>query len=306
MAAHGAEEEFRDLYRYPTRLERLTHGLLSLNLNAIALLFQNGWSAAIGYVTQSYRLYSGFGMPYHWEKLPWWRDRDIPSKTVEELFPEIDFTRSAELLFPMPRHIGISTQELNVLSKVVCHLRPKKVVEFGTAEGRTAVNIANQLPQDGEIITLDFAPIPGKNDVGYFYWEQPVKAKIKQVFCGVGAWDSRPYRASVEIVFCDACDLMPGIAAEVFQAFSVVKPGGVIFRHDYGSVRAVTVFWNWLACELPIFNIQGTTLLCLRVDSETYEKTQTLLSLPILRNAIEIPGVGTNETHTPPIENLNH
>jgi hypothetical protein len=292
MTVNGAEEKFKDLYRNPTGLQRLTHALLSLNLNAILLLFQSGWSAALGYVVQSYRLYAGFGMPHHWERLPWWRNREVPSKTVEELFPEIDFTRSAELLFPMPRDLGVSTQELNVLCKVVGHLQPKKVVEFGTAEGRTAVNIANQLPQDGEIITLDFAPIPGKNDVGFFYWEQPIKTKIKQVFCGVGTWDSRPHRASTEIVFCDACDLMPGMAAEVFQAFSVVKPGGVIFRHDYGSARAVTVFWNWLARELPIFNIQGTTLLCLRVNPETYNKIQDLLSLPILRNSVEIPSAG--------------
>jgi O-methyltransferase len=241
-------------------------------------------------VAHSYRLYSGFGRPHLWDRLPWRRDLDIPVRPVEELFPEIDFTRSAELLFPMPRNLGVSTQELNVLTKVVGHLQPKKVVEFGTAEGRTAVNIANYLPADGEIVTLDMPPVPG-NKVGCFYWEQPVKSKIKQVRCGVGTWNSGPHLASAEVVFCDACDLMPGIAAEVFQAFSVVKRGGVIFRHDYGTVRATTVFWNWLARELPIFNIEGTTLLCLKVDSETYGKTQALLSHPILRNSVEIPSV---------------
>jgi hypothetical protein len=186
------------------------------------------------------------------------------------------------MLFPMPRDLGVSTQELNILNKVVDHLQPKKVVEFGTA-----VNIASHLPPDGDIITLDFPP-SGNNRVGFFYWEQPAKAKINQIFCGVDAWDSRPRAASAEIVFCDTCDLLPGMAAGVFQAFSVVKPGGVIFRHDYGSARAVTAFWNWLAGELPVFSIQGTALLCLRVHPETYKKGQALISVPPFKNSVKI------------------
>jgi len=262
--------------------------LSALNFNAVKLLLQSGRSSALDYLAQSHRLYSGYGRPGHWTRPPWCRDT-VRSKSALEVFPEIDFTKSAEMLFPMQRDLGISTQELNILNKVVEHFRPKKVVEFGTAEGRTAVNIAMQLPPDGEIITLDFPPVPGKNDIGYFYWEQPVKSKIKQVFCGVGTWDSNPHRASADVVFCDACDLMPGIAAEVYQAFSVVKPGGVIFRHDYGSVKGTTIFWNWLARELPVWSIQDTTLLCLRADPETYSKMLALLRHPIIRNSVEIP-----------------
>jgi hypothetical protein len=289
MTLQGSDPKFDELYRYPTTFERFKNAVSSLNFNAISVLLRSGRSSALGYVVQSYRLYSGFGRPHHWDRMPWRQDLTIPSKSIDEIFPEIDFTNSAEMLFPMPRDLGISTQELNVISKVVGYVRPKKVVELGTAEGRTAVNIAKQLPQDGELITLDFPPVPGKNEIGYFYWEQPVKSKIKQVFCGVGTWDSKPHRASADVVFCDACDLMPGIAAEVFQAFSVIKPGGIIFRHDYGSTRGITVFWNWLARELPVVNIQGTTLLCLRADPETYLKTQALLRHPTISNSVEIP-----------------
>jgi len=290
MTAQGPDARFGDLYDHPTPSQRIVRGLLSLNLHAIGLLLRSGWSAASDYVTHSHRLYAGFGIPHPWQKLSWWRDRRVPSKPVEELFPEIDFTRSAELLYPMPRDLGVSTQELNILCKVVQHFRPKRFVEFGTAEGRTAVNIASHLPPDGEIITLDLPPVPGKNEVGYFYWNQPAKSKIRQIFCGVGAWDSRPYRSSVDIVFCDACDTMPGMAAEVFQAFSIIKPGGIIFRHDYGSARGVTSFWNWLASELPVFHIQGTILLCLRLDPPACAKVQSLLSLPVLASAVHLPG----------------
>lgn len=127
--------------------------------------------------------------------------------------------------------------------------------------------------------TLDFPPIPGQNDVGYFYWEQPLKSKIKQIFSGVDAWDSSAYRASAEIVFCDACDQLPGLAAEAAQAFSIIKPGGVIFRHDYGSAQGPTHFWNEIGKELPVRHLEGTTLLCLRVSTpEIYDKMQKMLA----------------------------
>jgi len=202
----------------------------------------------------------------------------------------MDCTRSSELLFPFPRNLGVLPQELIVLTKLVDHLKAKRVVEFGTAEGRTALNIALHLPPGGEIITLDLPPVPGKNEVGFFYWDQPAKSRIKQVFASVDAWDYRPYRASAELVFCDACDRMPGLAAEAYQAFSVVKPGGVILRHDYSTAEGPTRFWEWLARQLPIFQIEGTVMLCLRVDSEeVYGRTQALLNHPLLKDSVHLP-----------------
>jgi len=131
----------------------------------------------------------------------------------------MDCTRSPELLFPFPRNLGVLPQELIVLTKVVDHLKAKRVVEFGTAEGRTALNIALHLPPGGEIITLDLPPVPGQNEVGFFYWDQPAKTRIKQIFASVDSWDYRPYRASAELVFCDACDRMPGLPRKPIRLF---------------------------------------------------------------------------------------
>jgi hypothetical protein len=261
-----------------TRIIRVLHALAALNFNALRIFFSKGINPAVHYVTHAHRLYSGYGLPWKWSSLPWRSDMQIPQVAVSELYPEIDFTRSPELLYPFPRDLGIHPHELMILAHVTRFLHPKRVVEFGTAEGRTALNLALHLPPDGEVITLDFSPIPGKNEIGYFYWEQPLKSKIKQVFSGVEDWDATPYRASADIVFCDACDQLPGLAAETAQAFAVVKPGGVIFRHDYGSAEGPTLFWNTLSQELPVRHLEGTTLLCLQVSSpEVYDKMQEMI-----------------------------
>jgi hypothetical protein len=265
--------------KQPSRTLRVLRALAALNLNAVRILLSKGIEPAVQYVTHSHRLYYGYGLPWKWSSLPWRSDMEIPQVAVQEVFPEIDFTRSPELLYPFPRELGIHPHELMILAHVVRYLHPRRVIEFGTAEGRTALNLALHLPPEGEVITLDFPPIPGKNEVGYFYWDQPLKSKIKQVFSGVEDWDVNPYRASAEIVFCDACDQLPGLAAEMTQAFAVVKPGGVIFRHDYGSAEGPTLFWNRISRELPVRHLEGTTLVCLRVSSaEVYEKMQKLVA----------------------------
>ena len=290
MADLSKDRSLDHLGSDPSSLRRVARALSSLNFNSLRVLLQRGPSAALSLVSHSYHLYSGFGLPHKWQRSPWRNDLKIPVRKLEELFPKMDCTRSLELLFPFPRDLGVLPQELIVLTKVVDHLKAKRVIEFGTAEGRTAVNIALHLPPDGEIITLDFPPVPGQNEIGFFYWDQPVKSRIKQIFTGVETWDYRPYRASAEVVFCDACDRMPGLAAEAYQAFSVVKPGGVIFRHDYSSAIGPTRFWDWLARELPVFQIEGTFMLCLRVDSEAvYKKIQSLLQHPLLKDSVHLP-----------------
>ena len=281
-----------DAYRNPSLSTRVLRGLCALNVNAIRVFFRKGASAAKSFLASSHHVYSGYGMPKAWERLPWRENLRVPQRSVGEIFPEVDFTRCPELLFPMSRDLGLTTEEMAVLCGVVSHRHPERVIEFGTAEGRTAVNLALHLPEGGKIITLDLAPIPGQNDVGYFYWNQPAKAKITQVYCSVTDWDSRPFQGSADVVFADACDLMPGLGAELFQAISVVRPGGVIFRHDYGSTAGATHFWNWVSDRLPVFHIAGTTLVCLRLDSEeVFLKAQALLSEPMLRQSVAVPRV---------------
>lgn len=280
----------RDAYSNPSLSTRIGRGFCALSINSLFVLFRKGPFATQSFLANCHRVYSGYGMPKSWESLPWRENLRVPKRKIEEIFPEIDFRHCPELVFPMSRDLGVSTEELAILCTVVSHRRPQRVIEFGTAEGRTAVNLALHAPAEGKVITLDFPPIPGQNEVGYFYRDHPARAKITQVFCSVTEWDSRAFKSSAEIVFGDACDLMPGLAAELFQAISVVKPGGVIFRHDYGSTVGATLFWNWVADRLPVFHVAGTTLVCLRLDSEKVLRTaQDLLSDPFLRQTVTLP-----------------
>jgi methyltransferase family protein len=266
-----------DSSRPRSPFKRALKALSALNFNALRALAHSGPSGAEQYLTYAHRMYTGYGLPWMWSGLPWRKDLSVPQVPVQQLFPEIDFTHSPELLHPFPRGLSTQPHELMMLAHVVNLLKPERVIEFGTAEGRTALNLALHLPPNGEVVTLDFPPIPGQNEVGFFYWDQPLKSKIKQIFQGVDKWDSTPYHASAAVVFCDACDQPDGLAFETAQAFKVVKPGGVIFRHDYSSAEGPTLYWNAIAKHLPVKHLEGTTLLCLRVnDQAVYDKMQKM------------------------------
>jgi len=109
----------------------------------------------------------------------------------------------------------------------------------------------------------------------------------------VDSWDYRPYRASAELVFCDACDRMPGACRGSLSGFFRGQAG---WRH-LGATTTVTAegptadSGNGSPRELPVFQIEGTVMLCLRVDPKRFtKKTQALLEHPLLKNSIHIAG----------------
>jgi hypothetical protein len=53
------------------------------------------------------------------------------------------------------------------------------------------------------------------------------------------------------------------------------------------SVIQPTRFWNELSKQLPVRHVEGTALLCLRLDGgKVYETTQAMLSAPPLRGSL--------------------
>ena len=228
---------------YPSTVTQWIRASLFLEPEYTPCFAPNGPSAATNFVRYSYHLYSGFGIPHLWYPLPWRENLQIPRRNIDQIFPEIDFRRSGEVLYPFPRDLGVLPQELIVLNKVVDHLQAKRVVEFGTAEGRTALNIAAHLPPiSAEIITLDLPDVPGKNVAGGFFKTNHRKQRsgrslqvwILGIFVLFGLQQT--------LYFATRADLLPGLAAEAYQAFSLIKPGGVIFRHDYSSAEGPTKF----------------------------------------------------------------
>jgi hypothetical protein len=251
-----------------TLVRRLLKAGVVLNLAAVWLLLKKGKNVALEYLTQSSRYFQGFGFWWRWHELPWRDYYLVPKAPAGSIFPGIDFDRSLELYFPFPRDQGVYTHELAVLTHVVNWLKPRRVIEFGTAEGRTAVNLAAYLPVDGEVVTIDIPPVPPADTLGNLHRDHPLKPRIKQLYGDLLRFDWSSYRNSAAVVFCDALDQYEGAKKETKIAFELVETGGTIFWHDYGYVEGVTRLLNELSRGLPVRHIEGTTLGCLSVPTE--------------------------------------
>lgn len=261
------------LGRLATAARRSLKALFVLNLAACWLCVRRGRRVAVDYLTYTSRLYHGYGLPWSWHALAWRCDLCVPEVSADALFPDVDFTRSPELLFPIPRPLSTMTHELAILGLVVQHVQPKRVLELGTAEGRTTANLALHSPPDAEVVTIDL-PAPAEPASGKLFSNLPLRHKITCLSGDSTRFDWAHYRQSVDIVFIDACDDYEGVKRETAVAFQTIRPGGLIFWHDYGNVQGRTLYLNELSRRLPIYHIKGTTLACLRADTGVLDQIQ--------------------------------
>ncbi len=207
----------------------------------------------------------------------------LPRRPFAEVFPGVDTSR-VELLYPLPRPGSVNFEELVLLACLVRHLCPKRLVEIGTAEGRTALNFALHAPEDAEIITLDLPPeraggcssnrgpdyaqlnIP---EPGWLLRCHPdIARKIRLVLADSTTFDWTPYERSVDFVFIDGAHDYESVRKDSENALRIARPGGVIVWHDYGNWEGVSRCLNELSKRLPIVWLERTSLACLRVEDD--------------------------------------
>ncbi|MCX7778121.1 MAG: class I SAM-dependent methyltransferase, partial [Armatimonadetes bacterium] len=171
-------------------------------------------------------------------------------------------------------------RELIIICAIVRALNPKLIVEIGTCEGRTTINMALHSPEDAQLITLDLPPdsppqgqkgaIEGGLDYrqmgipkpGLLFENHPLKRKIKLVLADSTKFDWTPYEGLVDLVFVDGAHDYESVAKDSENALSITKEGSVILWHDYGVVEGVTAALNKLSERYPIKHIDGTSIAC--------------------------------------------
>jgi SAM-dependent methyltransferase len=253
-------------------LRRGVKSLFVVNFATLWLLLREGRKMAVAYMRQVYTLY------LHRAFLPLRTTVPalLPSVAVTERFPGIDLSQ-VELLFPLPRPGGVSVEELVILACLVRHLKPKRLVEIGTAEGRTTLNLALHTPADAEIFTFDLPPTHlgatvaesglnyrqmGISEPGCLFRDHPLSTKIRLVLADSTQFDWTPFERSVDFVFIDGAHDYESVRKDSQNALRIVRPGGVILWHDYGVADGVTLCLNEQAKRLPLVWLKGTALAC--------------------------------------------
>lgn len=158
-------------------------------------------------------------------------EKDFPIRALDARGLEgIDF--GAALHSPNSHDGSVTTYELLVLNKLVQRQDPRLIVEFGTFDGRTALNFAANAPR-AKIVTIDFAPQP------HLFDGKPAAANIE---CRLGDsrnFDIAPYRGKADFIFIDGGHDAPVVISDTLKAFEMVAPQGVIVWHDYRDFKGV-------------------------------------------------------------------
>lgn len=141
--------------------------------------------------------------------------------------------------------------ELFALAWLASALRPKRIFELGTFDGRTSLNLALNIDDDADVHTLDLppgeetfvtrprteAPVPADRR---YTLNHEANSKVTQLHGDSLTFDFSPYEGRMQMVFVDACHKYRHASADTETALRLVSPeAGVIVWHDYTQFRGV-------------------------------------------------------------------
>ncbi len=177
---------------------------------------------------------------------------------------------------------NVSFGELGVLASAATGVEAGlQIIEIGTFDGRTTLNLAINAPADVEVVTLDlppdtptrYAPAPGERA----FVEKPLPgerfrrakppwtartAKIRQVLGDSTKYDWSGHFGRAGLVFVDGSHAYDCVMADSENALKLLANKGVVIWHDYGVWDGVTRALEEFEAKhrLGLTQISGTTL----------------------------------------------
>jgi Methyltransferase domain len=202
----------------------------------------------------------------------------LPVSGWRDLFP----ARPILLARPRKNAGDVNLAELAILATVAASLSAgEEIVEIGTFDGRTTLNLAINAPAHLPVFTLDLPPratpkfdlAPGerafvnKPRSGRHFREAPPEwaaaaARITQLFGDSASFDWSAHLGRAALVFVDGSHAYDYVLADTDTAFRLIAPNGVIVWHDYGVWEGVTRGLEEIEAtrQLGLRHIRGTSL----------------------------------------------
>lgn len=203
--------------------------------------------------------------------------RKLETVSIHSVFPEI----SGQQWTTMGVCWGVEEPHLVGGLKAI---GAKRVLEIGTFEGVTTLQLAANVPEDGHVYTINIDPTQvthaaldvsdydrrlaekARERIGCRYRDTPQAERITQIIHDSATVDYTQYFDSVDMVYIDGGHSYAQARVDTEKARPLVRAGGAIFWHDYQpGCAGVTRYLHELAQTCPVKHIRSTQLAVLRL-----------------------------------------
>jgi len=201
----------------------------------------------------------------------------LPRVSFSDIFSGCeDFEIRVERAFDRTVGVSVDLQELLLLNAIVQITNAKNILEIGTYDGNTALNLAANSAPDALVTTIDLPPewngglefnvprqhvnVTDRRKVACQYRGTPYEIKIRQIFADSAKLDWAGMTSSFDFVFIDGCHFYSYVKSDTDNAIRCLKPGGILVWHDYGQIADVSRVVDETAKHMSVHVIKGTRL----------------------------------------------
>jgi len=179
----------------------------------------------------------------------------IAPPLVEPLDPILD-----QISLPPP-YVDPKTHDhddLTPLVRIVRHLKPKMILELGTAYGNTVANLCkvceariltvNALPEQlsGQFVTYALT----KDEIGNVYRRYGFEDRVTQIYANTLDLDLMSHlgRPCVDLAIIDACHDTSYVISDFFKVLPVLNQTAIVLLHDTHPSMEDHLAGSYVAC----------------------------------------------------------
>ncbi len=217
------------------------------------------------------------------------RQSPLPAVALGQLVPRDAVVELADF---QGREGNVTLYELLVISALVSHRQPRVLLEIGTFDGNTTLQMAHNSPANARVYTLDLPPdrdasaaldphdqpyIADQQKLHRKYASSPVAHKVTQCLGDSATFDFHSIleHGPPELVFIDGSHSYDYVRNDTKKVLEILAPAGVVLWHDYvPGWPGVMEYLDELGAKLPLQRIEGTALVYLDTACLPGEKPQ--------------------------------
>lgn len=206
-----------------------------------------------------------------------WRFGELPRVALVDLFPGIEGVEvNLVNTFDRRTNLSVDIHELVVLASVARFTNARNLLEIGTYDGNTTLNLAANAAPDATLTTIDLpldwngnfaidvpklkVNVTDRSRVGLQYKGTKYANRIRQVLADSATLDWSTLSPPFDFVFIDGCHHYDYVKRDTENALRVLKPGGVLAWHDYGFIKDVSQLVDEIAERFKVRVILGTRI----------------------------------------------